>query len=216
MRLNELHLSHATESYTQSDVAPPLFAPANSKLDVTAFDHEEFIFELKMDGFRALAYAGKHQASLVSRRGRSMKRFAGLAREISVGINCEAVLDGEIAVLDSEGRSKFYDLMRGRGTPIYYCFDILWLEGRDLRAQPLLARKRILRSVLPEPSSAILFADHVEQCGVNFFRLACERDLEGIVAKRKQGTYGESWFKIRNPVYSQYEGRREVFEKRYV
>jgi len=60
-----------------------------------------------------------------------------------------------------------------------------------------------------------LYAEHIEVYGVAFFRLACEQDLEGIVAKLKHGAYGEGWFKIRNPRYSQYEGRRELFEKRH-
>ena len=67
---------------------------------------------------------------------------------------------------------------------------------------------------MPNPS-AVLYAEHIEVYGVAFFRLACEQDLEGIVAKLKHGAYGEGWFKIRNPRYSQYEGRRELFEKRH-
>jgi hypothetical protein len=94
--------------------------------------------------------------------------------------------------------------------------DILWLDGKDLRFRPLLERKRILRSIVPKPPSVLLYADHVEQRGIDFFRRVCELDLEGIVAKRKAGVYGESWFKIRNPVYSQYAGRRELFYHRDV
>lgn len=62
----------------------------------------------------------------------------------------------------------------------------------------------------------MLYARHIERTGTDFFRLACEQDLEGIVAKLKHGAYGDGWFKIRNPRYSQYEGRREFFEKRAV
>jgi len=58
-----------------------------------------------------------------------------------------------------------------------------------------------------------LYAEHIEVYGVEFFRLACDQDLEGIVAKAKYGSYGEKWFKIRNPRYSQSEGRRELFER---
>jgi ATP-dependent DNA ligase len=58
------------------------------------------------------------------------------------------------------------------------------------------------------------YASHIERAGKEFFRLAWEQDLEGIVAKLKHGAYGERWYKIRNPGYSQYEGRRELFEKR--
>ena len=199
-----------------STVTTLLFTPADPKLVRDAFDHEDFIFELKMDGFRALAYLGKNEARLVSKNGRPMtKRFDGLATAIRCDLQREAVLDGEIVTLDSEGRPRFDDLMRRRGRPVFYVFDVLWLDGKDLRSQALLERKSVLRSIIPEQPSALLYADHVDQRGVDFFRLACERDLEGIVAKRKTGSYGDSWFKIRNPVYSQYEGRRELFEKRY-
>ena len=61
---------------------------------------------------------------------------------------------------------------------------------------------------------AVLFAQHFAGCGQDLFSVICERDLEGVVAKRADGAYGEDWFKIRNPRYSQHEGRRELFEKR--
>ena len=60
----------------------------------------------------------------------------------------------------------------------------------------------------------LLYARHVERNGAELYRLTCDRDLEGVVAKLKHGAYGEGWFKIRNPRYSQYEGRRELFEKK--
>ena len=202
-------------SYTEGALKLPQFISADPKLIRDAFDHEDFVFELKMDGFRAIAYIGKNEARLVSKGGRLMKRFASLGTAIRTELKCEAVLDGEIVVLDSDGRPRFYDLMRRRGQPVFYVFDPLWLEGEDLRLRPLVERKRILRSIVPRQPSVLLYADHVERYGIDFFRLACERDLEGIVAKRKVGAYGDSWFKIRNPVYSQYEGRRKLFEKKY-
>jgi len=185
----------------------PQFISADPKLIRDAFDHEDFIFELKMDGFRGVAYIGKNGTHLVSKGGRVMKRFANLGAAIHSELNCEAVFDGEIVVLDSEGCPRFYDLLRRRVQPVFYVFDVLWLDGKDLRFRPLLERKSILRSIVPKQPSVLLYADHIEPYGIDFFRLACQRDLEGIVAKRKAGAYGESWFKIRNPVYSQYEGR---------
>ena len=98
---------------------------------------------------------------------------------------------------------------------MFYVFDLLGLDGQDLRARPLIERKRLLRAIVPLQSSALLYASHLDGQGCAFYRLTCERDLEGIVAKRKHGAYGEGWFKIRNPRYSQYEGRRELFEKKH-
>jgi len=168
-----------------------------------------------MDGFRALAYIGKNETRMISKNVRVMNRFASLATANQVSIDCQAILDGEIVVLNSEGRPHFYDLLCRQGRPIFYVFDILWLAGKDLRFRPLPERKRILRSIIPRQPTVLLYADHVEERGIDFFRRICELDLEGIVAKRKAGIYGESWFKVRNPVYSQYVGRRELFEKKY-
>jgi bifunctional non-homologous end joining protein LigD len=77
----------------------------------------------------------------------------------------------------------------------------------------LLERKNILRRVVNR-HPRILYARHFERDGCDLFRLVCEQDLEGIVTKRRDAPYGEDWFKIRNPKYSQYEVRQELFEKR--
>jgi ATP-dependent DNA ligase len=87
------------------------------------------------------------------------------------------------------------------------------LDGRDIRQLPLVERKSVLKQIVND-HPRILFARHVERNGCDLFRLVCEQDLEGVVAKRKDGAYGVDWFKIRNRTYSQYEGRRELFEKR--
>jgi ATP-dependent DNA ligase len=67
--------------------------------------------------------------------------------------------------------------------PVFYAFDLLWLDGEDVRPRPLEERKRLLRSIAPEQPSVLLYANHIERTGIDFFRLACEQDLEGIVAK---------------------------------
>jgi bifunctional non-homologous end joining protein LigD len=86
----------------------------------------------------------------------------------------------------------------------------------DLRDRPLIERKRQLRSIILKEPSVLQRADHIGRNGIEFFRLTCEQDLEGIVAKLKHRRYGEGWFKIRNPKYSQREERRELFEKRRI
>jgi len=123
------------------------------------------------------------------------------------------VLDGEIIAVDSDGRAKFYDLLYHRVQPVFYAFDCLALDGRDLRGEPLIKRKRILKAAVKD-APAVLFAQHFIARGQELFSAVCERDLEGVVAKRSDAAYGEDWFKIRNPHYSQYEGRRELFDKR--
>src|SRR4029079_1635286 len=128
-----------------------------------------------------------------------------------------AVLDGEIVYVGRDGRPEFYNLMRRRSPQYFYAFDILWLDGKDLRGLPLVKRKEVLRRVVPAQPAPMLYADHFDSRGVDLFRSVCEMDLEGIVAKRKDGLYTPeetSWVKIKNPHYSQAEGRHEFFEKR--
>ncbi|MFY9531971.1 MAG: hypothetical protein WBC04_15225 [Candidatus Acidiferrales bacterium] len=179
------------------------------------FDHPDWIFELKRDGFRSLAYIADGKCQLVSRRRSFYKRFGSL-REAMAGLNVKsAILDGEIVCLDSEGRSLFYELLFKRGVPIFYAFDLLWLNGEDLRQLPLTERKQRLRQLIRTTKrSRVLYADHIEGRGVDFFRTVCEQNLEGIVAKRKDSVYSSAgyWLKVKNPLYSQAEGRRELFE----
>ena len=78
-------------------------------------------------------------------------------------LDCQVVLDGEIVILDSEGRPQFYELVlrRGRGEPVFYVFDVLWLDGEDLRERPLIERKGLLRKLVPSQPSVLLHADHI-------------------------------------------------------
>ena len=190
----------------------PIYQPADPIRRLQPFDDEQFLFELKQDGFRALAHITSAGCRLVSRRDNVYKSFRPLCESLSA-LACQVVLDGEIVLLDGNGRPQFYDLLRRRGRPVFYAFDCLAHDGKDLRSQPLIQRKRTLERIVSGHPS-ILFAQHVESHGCQLFQHVCEQDLEGIIAKRKDSPYGVDWFKIRNPTYSQYEGRRELFEKR--
>ena len=99
-----------------------------------------------------------------------------------------AILDGEIVHPGPDGRPMFYELMRRRGPFCFYAFDLLWLDGKDLRDRPLLERKKLLRKLLPRPSRAVLYVEHVAS-GTDLFRLICDRDMEGIVAKQANARY---------------------------
>jgi bifunctional non-homologous end joining protein LigD len=180
------------------------------------FDGPDWIFELKHDGFRALAYIEEGQCRLVSRRRNVYKSFAPLRESLAKLRVKSAILDGEIICLDGAGRSVFKDVMHRRGEPIFYTFDLLWLNGRDLRSLPLLKRKdRLQRLLDARRPERVLYADHVEERGIEFYQAVCERDCEGIVAKRKDGIYSardRTWIKIKNPNYSHGEGRRELFD----
>jgi len=119
--------------------------------------------------------------------------------------------------LDAEGRSLFNRLLFRRQTPVYAAFDIVWVNGQDLRDRPLVERKTRLRAILPLESPHLLHVDHLREKGQELFALACENDLEGVVGKWAQGTYQSdgrttSWVKVKNRTYSQAEGRAELFE----
>lgn len=182
------------------------------------FDHRDWVFELKLDGFRALAYIEDGGARLVSRNGNAFKSFPELTAAIGPALGCRnAVLDGEIVYLGRDGKPQFYPLLHRRGPQHFFAFDLLWLDGRDLRGLPLLERKRVLRDIIPRAPGSVLYVDYVAERGVDLFRAVCEGDMEGIVAKRGDGLYTPdetSWVKIKNRDYSQNVGRREWFEER--
>jgi bifunctional non-homologous end joining protein LigD len=148
------------------------------------------------------------------------KSWPQLAEEIAHAIRAQdAILDGEIVCLDPDGRSNFKNLLFRRDWPFFMPFDLLSCEGEDLRQRSLMERKRRLRAMMPRVESRVLPIDHIEQRGIDLFRAACERDLEGIVGKWKFGSYSTdarstSWVKIKNRSYSQMEGRSELFERR--
>ncbi len=197
----------------------PRFSPMPLLPVGEPFNHRDWIFEVKYDGFRALAYVEDGFASLVSRKRNEYKSFKDLCSRVAEEAHARrVVLDGEIVHLSDDGRPQFYDLMRRRSPQHFYAFDILYLDGKDLRALPLSERKRILRTVVPKNGSALLYAAHIDTTGIDLFRVACEEDLEGIVAKYKAAPYGleRSWLKIKNRNYSQAEGRHDFFDRRKV
>ena len=131
-----------------------------------------------------------------------------------------AILDGEIACLDDNGCSQFNELLFRRGQPRFCAFDLLHLNGKDLRQLPLIERKRALRKVVQNSSPFLMLVDHVAAEGERLFQLACERELEGIVAKHRLSRYvvedgNPNWVKIKNRGYSQVIGRDELFERRH-
>lgn len=196
----------------------PKFQPMPLGRSPKPFSHPDWLFEIKWDGFRSLAYLENGQCRLVSRNGNEFKSFSALS--IALPLECRAnsaVLDGEIVCLDENGIPQFEDLLFRRGEARFQAFDCLWCDGEDLRFLALTDRKHKLRSIVPGTGERLLYSDHVELAGEELFELVCRRDLEGIVAKRKFDPYlldiELGWFKIRNPNYSQWTGREELFER---
>ena len=115
-----------------------------------AFDHPDWLFELKYDGFRALAMIQPDRAQLISRNGHPFASYADLASAIATDLNVtgSTVLDGEIVCLDRRGRPQFKDLLFRRGQPCYFTFDLLMLDGKDQCNERLIDRKQELRRLL--------------------------------------------------------------------
>jgi bifunctional non-homologous end joining protein LigD len=135
------------------------------------FDRPGWIFEIKWDGFRAIAEVAQDGARLYSRNQRSFnKPFAEIVRSLEK-LGHEVVLDGEVAALDEEGKSRFEWLVNPKGSKgqvVYWVFDLLYLDGRDMRNLPLIRRKRLLRNIVRSVPH-VLYVDHIEERGKDFF-----------------------------------------------
>jgi bifunctional non-homologous end joining protein LigD len=183
------------------------------------FDHKEWIFELKYDGFRSLAVIHNGRTQLISRNGHPFNSFVDLQRSMKSPHQGKTVLDGEIVCLDKRGKPQFRDLLFHRGEPCFFAFDLLMSDGKDLRTERLTDRKHELRRLLSKVAAPRMqYADHVEHYGTALFERVCELDLEGIVAKHSYAPYvteqkRTTWIKIKNRGYSQMEGREKLFER---
>jgi hypothetical protein len=132
----------------------PRVQPIAPVLRAEPFDDPGWLFDLKYDGFRALCYLEQGRCRLILRSGNPMTRFAGLSDQIAASLDVtDAILDGEVA--DETGRPQFYDLLRATRTPAYVAFDVLWLNGADLRPLLLIERRRHLQAILPKGSAII-------------------------------------------------------------
>ncbi|MGO9844045.1 MAG: hypothetical protein ACLPZF_23055 [Candidatus Acidiferrales bacterium] len=154
------------------------------------FNDPDYIFELKHDGFRALTYIEEGQCKLISRNSNLLKSFQALKESLGKLRVQNAILDGEIICIDGHGISQFNQLFSRQGMPVFYAFDLLWLNHKDFRNHPLIDRKERLRELIErnEPER-IIYAQHVEREGKLLFEEVCNNDLEGIVAKRKHGAF---------------------------
>jgi len=177
----------------------------------------EWTFDFKYDGFRGVLYKSEERSWFRSKQDLEMTRFKDFAVEVAKLLKAkEVIVDGEIVALDAGGRPIFKNMLRKGTTLTYVAFDLLWLEGEDLRLQPLKERRRLLRQILPRRSLRVLPAFTEKKQGQAMFDFMCEHDLEGLVAKRLRDPYHKrvKWYKIKNPNYSQEVGRQETFNRR--
>lgn len=168
------------------------------------FDDPGWVFETKWDGFRAIAVAAPGRASLYSRNGNDISRKYPSICSALAAIKHEAVLDGELVALDQEGRSRFQLLQNAEREPtrLLYCvFDLLYLDGKDLRGKTLLERKTELARILPK-SPTLLYSAHVVGEGLKAFSRAKRANEEGVMAKLASGRYHSGvrtreWLKVK-------------------
>ncbi|MDQ3279183.1 MAG: non-homologous end-joining DNA ligase, partial [Bacteroidota bacterium] len=184
---------------------PGKFVPMLATLIDEPFDSKDWLFEIKWDGYRAVAYCQGDSVELVSRNLKSFtQKYAPVAQALA-DLKLQAVFDGEIVAVDENGLANFQALQNWQNTPVqlrYYIFDILWLNGLDLTNVPLLKRKSILQQIIPPELESIRYSDHVVGKGLSFFQVAVKQGLEGIMAKRANSIYGAGtrtpdWAKIK-------------------
>jgi bifunctional non-homologous end joining protein LigD len=182
------------------------------------FDDPDWVFEPKFDGFRGLLYIDGDECRFVSKKGLPLKRFARLAQEVRVRLAVRsAILDGEVVAMDDAGHPQFRSLMSGEGHLHYAAFDLLWLNGGDLRPRAFQHRRRLLESLIRETTPLLSHTMAVPATGKDLFEAVKRLDLEGIVCKKASDPYGPRtvWFKVRNPTYTQWtEDRFERFSRR--
>jgi bifunctional non-homologous end joining protein LigD len=169
------------------------------------FDSDDWLFEIKWDGYRALTYLSGDEVQMISRNNKPFEEKYFPIAEALKALQLEAVLDGEIVAIDDKGLANFQRLQNWQNTPTklqFYVFDILWLDGYDVTRLPLLERKKLLEHILPKDHEVIKYSDHVIGGGNDFFKAALEQGLEGIMAKKASSIYqvdsrAETWLKIK-------------------
>ncbi len=189
----------------------PMLAESTEK----PFDGKDWLFEIKWDGYRAVAFIENGKVRLVSRNQNELTGRYPELKDLPQFVKAKnAILDGEVVALDEEGKPSFSLMQQRTGfrphgkhsapkadVPVlYYAFDLIYLDGDDWRRMPLDERKRKLASIV-KAGDALRYSDHFEEHGKALFDTAQEKGLEGIVAKRRTSCYEErrssDWLKIK-------------------
>lgn len=186
---------------------PDFIAPQLATLVDEPPKGNQWAHEIKFDGYRIVAFKNGSEVVLKSRNN---KDWTHMLQSIADAVNQlpfeQIVLDGEVVVLDAEGRSDFQLLQNSlnnkkRASLIYFLFDLLYFEGHDLRELPLIERKAILKNILNVAIPQLHYSDHIIKEGQDLYKHSCGYSLEGIISKRIDGTYhsarSKEWLKIK-------------------
>jgi len=180
-----------------------------------AFDSPDYIYELKLDGLRCLAYLDKGSTDLRNKRNIKMQVKVPELSEIHKRVKCRCILDGELIVI-KDGKPDFFEIQRrslmtntfkiqlasSKLPASFTAFDILYYDDHEVKDLPLMQRKKLLEKVIKE-NERIAISRYIEERGVDFYKLAKQNQLEGIVAKKKDSKYyfdkrTKDWIKIKN------------------
>lgn len=180
--------------------------PMLATLSKQPFSNKDWIYEIKWDGYRAVSEINKKDIKFYSRNGIDFKERFPVIYNALQKIKHNCVLDGEVVLLNNKGLPDFQKLQNYESNLdlplIYYVFDILSLDGKDMKELALIDRKEILKELLDE-NELIHYCDHIEENGIAFLDQAREKGLEGIIAKEKNSNYStgirsKQWLKFKN------------------
>jgi bifunctional non-homologous end joining protein LigD len=184
---------------------PARFSPMLATLVDKPFDEPGWLYEVKWDGYRAVGFMNEGEVELKSRNDKSFnEKFYPIYQALQ-DWKINAVVDGEIVVVKDNGESDFGTLQNWRseadGQLMYYVFDVVWLDGKDLRGLPLTKRREVLKTLTPTKGH-IQISDAFEVSGTEFFNAAKDMGLEGMIAKRADSVYVSGdrsyhWLKIK-------------------
>lgn len=190
---------------TPKSKMPLKVTPMLSVLVAQPFNRPDWFFEIKWDGYRAIAFMKKKDVKLLSRNEKSFTAMFPEVIDDLKDLQLNAVIDGEVVILDESGKPQFQLLQNfqttKKGMPFYYVFDLLYLNGHDLRELPLRNRKEILKELISTSKSRVRYCDHIENQGIAFFEKVSKMNLEGIMAKDANSPYvmrrSNYWEKIK-------------------
>lgn len=194
-------LKHASKAKIPIGMKPML-----ATLVDEPFDDPDWVYEVKWDGYRALAFTQKGDVQLLSRNNKQFNEKFYPIYDILKSWTIDVVLDGEILVINEKGISNFGKLQNWRseadGELVFYVFDLLWYKGKDLRELTLIERQAILSDILPADNDQIRQSKVFNVGGTDFFKAAQKMGLEGIMAKKADSTYltngrSKDWLKIK-------------------
>lgn len=189
-------------------VMPEFVSPQLATLTKEPPQGDEWLHELKFDGYRLLCHLNRGRVRLFTRHQKDWTdKFPNVAKALKALKVQSAILDAEVVALDSSGRSSFQMLQQAihksaNSGLVLEVFDVIYLEGFSLTKTPLVERKRVLAELIATTSDRVLrYSDHVEGNGPKFFKQACVMGIEGIVSKLADSTYEStrtrSWQKIK-------------------